>query len=191
MRYALLLLCSVLIGGTYAVAQAAPASPAASKSKTASQPATVAAPAPPAHPMTNAQVEEMLKVTDADRMQKQLLTEMMFYVRHKMPPYMPKDVITDLETSLESTKIDDVVMKIYQKHISEQDAAAIIAFDKTPAGQHLIAVMPEIQKETLLASEQAARQVVTRVFESHQAEIQAAAKKYAEEHSSSSSGSPK
>jgi uncharacterized protein len=187
MRYAVLLLCSVLIGGTYAVAQATPASKTASTSSSSAQ----ALPAPPPlHPLTVAQAREILKLTGADRLRNQVMRRMMTGLQGVFPPYMPKDVVQDLEKNLEAIDMDSITVKIYQEHISEKDAAAIIAFYKTPAGQRMLKVMPVIVKETQEAGEKAGERVGREVVERHMAEIKAAAKKYEEEHSKSSSSSP-
>lgn len=183
MRYAVVLLCSVLIAGTSAVAQTARAS---NPGSSPASPGNLAATAVPAHPMTMAQAEELLKVTHADKIGKQIVAGMLVNLRRNLPPYMPEDVVEDLQKSLEDIDYGGMAASIYRKHLSEQDAAAIIAFDKTPAGQHLIAAMPEITQELVKAGEQAGMQATRGVFERHQAEIVAAAKKYREIHSLSS-----
>lgn len=134
MRYAVLLLCSVLMGGTYAVAQAAPAASAASKSTIESQPATAAMPSPPAHPMTQAQVEEMLKLTHADKLKNQMMETMMAQLSHEFPPYMPKDVLTDLLSSMEKANLNKTVIPIYQKYLSQKDARRSSRSTKPPQG---------------------------------------------------------
>lgn len=180
MRYAVLLLCSVLIVGTSAVAQTAPAS------STAANTTHDAIAIPPAHPITLAQAKEILKMTGADQMKNQMIESMMAELRHAFPPYMPEDVIEDFQTSLEKADLDDTVIPIYQKYLSQQDAAAIIAFYKTPAGQHMLTALPEISRESQQAGALLGEKVVREVIERHKAEIEAAAKKYQEMHSLSS-----
>lgn len=183
MRTSVLLLCSVLIVGASAVAQTAPASPAGASQAASSS----ALPAPPPlHPLTVAQAQEILKLSHADKLKNQVMTQMMGNMKRVFPPYMPKDVIDDLLTSLENIDMDSFTVKIYQEHISEQDATAIIAFYKSPAGQRMLIAMPEIVSETQEAGARAGESVAREVIERHKAEIIAAAKKYKAMHSLSS-----
>lgn len=179
MRHVVLLLCCVLIGGTSAVAQAAPASKAAHPAN----PAKVVVPVLPAHPMTVAQAKEMLKLTGANESARQAIARELGNLRQAFPPYMPEDVIQDLKTGFEHIDFGGLLIPIYQKTLSEKDAAAIIAFYKTPAGQHLVAATPEIQKEAFEAGVEAGEKVARQVLESHAIEIRAAAQRYKELHS--------
>lgn len=174
MRHAVLLLCSVLIGGTYAVAQSTPAAPAS--------PAEALPAPPPLHPLTDAQAREMLKLQGSDRIEKQTMAQELKILPRVFPPYMPKDVMDDLKTSLESIDLDSIIVKIYQEHISEKDAAATIAFYKTTAGQHVLAAMPVMMAESREAGIEAGRKVTLEVLTRHKAEILAAAQKYKDEH---------
>lgn len=178
MRYAVLLLSSVLLGGTFAVAQTAP--PAMPTTSGASQTMP-----PPLHPITDAQAAELIHLTGAVRQGRQSMDQMMKYLRGVVPPYIPKDVMDDMQTSMDHIDVAAMVTKIYQEHLSEKDAAAIIAFYKTPAGQDLLKEMPAITRESIEAGVKAGQQVAHDVLQRHKAEIMAAAKKYQAAQSSS------
>ncbi len=179
MRYAVLLLSSVLIVGTSAVAQTAPATSAVMPQ------ATAVSQAPPLHPITVAQCKELMHLTGAVRLGRQSMDQMMKYLRGVVPPYIPKDVMDDMQASMDNIDLASMVTKIYQKHISEKDAVAIIAFYKTTAGQDLLKEMPAIARESEEAGAKAGQQVAHAVLERHKAEILAAAKKYEASQSSS------
>ena len=106
------------------------------------------------------------------------MDQMIDYARKTFPPYIPKDVMDDMQTSMDQIDIASMVTKIYQRHISEKDATAIIAFYKTRAGQDLLKEMPAIARESQEAGIKAGQQVAHAVLERHKAEILAAAKKY-------------
>lgn len=181
MRYAVLLLSGFLICGAFAVAQTAPAASAASTPMNSAE----ASPPPPLHPITVAQSKELIHLTGAVRLGRQSMHQMMAYVRKMVPPYMPKDVMDDMEVSLNKVDLASIITKIYQEHLSEKDATAIIAFYKTPAGQDLLKAMPAITREAQAAGIKAGQQVAHSVLEQHKAEILAAAKKYDASQSSS------
>lgn len=182
MRFAVLLLSSVLIAGTSAVAQTHPANSAGSA---AAAPVAPESAAPPLHAITAAQAKELIHLTGAVRLGRQSMDQMMAYARKMLPPYMPKDVMEDMQASMDKIDLASMVTKIYQEHISEKDATAIIAFYRTPAGQDLLKEMPAIVRESQEAGIKAGQQVAHAVLERHKAEILAAAKKYEASQSSS------
>jgi len=135
-------------------------------------------PLPPAHPVTAEQVHEMMQLTGAANLMKQMLDSMMPSIRQSMPPYIPPDVLDDFERSLSGADFEGAMVRVYQAHLSTEDAVQIIAFYKTPAGEHLLAVMPEIAKDSQVVGQRLGQQVMREVLQRHQAEIEAAKEKY-------------
>jgi hypothetical protein len=141
-----------------------------------------AASQPPAHPITADQVHEMLQLSGAARLRRQIFDTMMPMVRQSMPPYMPPDVMDDFENSFLGADFEAALLHTYQAHLSTDDGAQIIAFYKTPAGQHLLLAMPQIARDSQIAGEQLAQQVMMEVLQRHQTEIDAAKLKYESQH---------
>lgn len=139
-------------------------------------------PGAPAHPITAEQVHEMMQLTGAVNISKQMLDGIMPSIRQAMPPYMPPDVLDDFEKTLLGADFEAMIVRTYQAHLSADDGAAILAFYKTPAGQHLLATMPAIAKESQLGGEQLGQQVMMEVLQRHQTEIEAAKEKYEMQH---------
>ncbi|HTV81091.1 MAG TPA: TonB family protein [Acidobacteriaceae bacterium] len=137
---------------------------------------------PPAHPITAEQVHEMMQLTGAVNLTKQMLDGMMPTLRQSMPAYMPPDVLDDFEKTLLGSDFEAMMVRTYQAHLSSEDAAVVIAFYKTPAGQHMLAAMPQIAKDSQAAGEQLGQQVMMEVLQRHQTEIEAAKEKYETQH---------
>lgn len=178
------LLAAALIAGAPAVAQTKPAPAAAATSGTST------ATPPPAHPITDAQAHELLHLSGADDMQKQMTQNMVAYLHHVMPPFTPADVISDIQTQLENADFNSQVVEIYKKHLSTEDAAAAIRFYSTPAGRRVVKAMPAIERESEMAGAKLGQQIAMQVIQAHKAEIQAAAQKYEQEHAQPDSPSP-
>jgi hypothetical protein len=176
MRFVAVLAIS-LLGVSTALGQSAPASSA--QPPTGSQ--TASAEAPPAHPITHAQVDEILELTHSKQLAQQSMRAMLNTMRGSFPPFMPQDVMDDLEQQLLKIDFEPMAVAAYQKHISTEDAAQIIAFYKTPAGQRLISVMPEITREMQLSGSQEGERIAQQVIQAHMDEIRAAARQYKEE----------
>ena len=179
--------CFLLIG-TLAFAQQTTGSASGPPRETSSAPA---ADQPPVHPVTPAQVHELLELTGAGNLKNQLMRGMMVYMRQSFPAYMPKDVVDDLETSLENADMEPMLVAAYQKHLSTEDATEIIAFYKTPAGKRVISSMPLIVQDLQQGGGKLGEDVAHQVFERHKDEIEAAEKQYRQTHPASSSDSPR
>jgi hypothetical protein len=175
MRNATLALCCFLIAAP-AIAQRSAAS-----SPTATSSAESQTPPPPAHPITDEQAKEMLELTGANDIKTQLMQGMMNYFRQSMP-FIPKDVMGDLEQSLEKLDLQTPMIEAYKQRISQDDATAIIAFYKTPAGKDMIKAMPVLMRQAQQMGIQMGRQTAQEVVTRHRPEIEAAAKQYQQEH---------
>jgi hypothetical protein len=158
----------------FAQQAATPATPKQA-SPTPQQPSTAAEPAikPPANPITAAQIKEM---------QKRIVSNAMQFYRSQFPPYIPQDVVDDLEKSLQNADLESHAAEIYPKYLSTEDAAKVIEFYKSPAGQHLVTAQPYMMTEMQRSSVQIAQQTAKDVIERHKPEIEAAQQKYMQEH---------
>jgi uncharacterized protein len=190
MRNAVLVLSSFMLAGTV-LAQQTPATSSTSAPTPAAKPAAAAtapgvskapdAVPPPANPLTDAQAKQMLEMTGATSLKEQLSQGMMSYV-HSSMPFMPQDVSDDIQQSFKNLDLETPIIAIYKQHISADDAGAIIAFYKTPAGKNMIQAMPTILQQTQQTSVQLARKTAQDAIQRHRPEIEAAAKQYQAEH---------
>jgi hypothetical protein len=136
---------------------------------------------PPAHPVTAAQVYEILKLTGTDTMKREMMDGMLPHLKQMMP-YIPANALEDLEQSLAVADFEGAMVRSFQQHLSTEDAADIIAFYRSPAGRHMITVMPNVLDEGQQAGSELGQQVMLDVIQRHRDEIDSAAKVYHEEH---------
>jgi uncharacterized protein len=136
---------------------------------------------PPEHPVTAAQVHEILQLTGTNTVKREMMDGLLPHLKEMMP-YMPADVLEDLEQSMAVADFEGAMVRSFQRHLSTEEAAAIIGFYQSPAGKHMIAVMPSVLNEGQDAGAQLGQQVMLEVIGRHKDEIGAAAKLYHEEH---------
>ncbi|MGB7136329.1 MAG: DUF2059 domain-containing protein [Acidobacteriaceae bacterium] len=141
----------------------------------------------PAHPVTAPQVYEILRLTGTDPMKQQMVDEMLPYLKQMMP-YMPDDVVADCERSLKAADFQGAMIHSFQQHLSREDAAAIIAFYKSPAGRRMIATMPQILNEGQQAGSELGQKLMLQVIQRHKAEIDEAAAHYRAAHPAPEAG---
>ena len=136
---------------------------------------------PPAHPVTAAQVYEILELTGTNTQKREMLDGLLPHLREMMP-WIPEDVVADLQRTLGTADFEGAMVRSFQQHLSAEEAAQIIAFYTSPAGKHMIAVMPAVLNEGQDAVADLGQQVMLAVMQRHKDEIDAAAKVYHEEH---------
>jgi hypothetical protein len=168
MRKIIRLACAVILMGLPVFAQSTGSSGPAAPASTA-----------PEHPVTVAQVQEMLQLSGYANMKKQMIGTMLPYLKQAMP-FLPADVVDDFQARMEKADFESVIVKSYQSHLSTEDASAIIAFYKTPAGRRMISQMPLIVRETQQAGAELGQKTMSEVLSAHKAEVEDAARKYQE-----------
>ncbi|HTV16778.1 MAG TPA: DUF2059 domain-containing protein [Acidobacteriaceae bacterium] len=134
----------------------------------------------PSHPVTPEQVRQILELTGAADVRRQMLDGLVPHVK-MMLPYIPQSVLDDIQQSMAIADFDGAVIHAYQERLSTEEAAEIIAFLRTPAGRKMTSVLPQVQEEGQQAGAELGQQVMLEVIERHEAEIEAAKKRYQQE----------
>jgi uncharacterized protein len=137
----------------------------------------------PEHPITVAQVHQLMVLTGANNLRSQVMAGMLPYIRQAMP-FMPADVLADFQSRMMKADFESMTVQSYQKHLSTDDAAQLIAFYETPAGKRVIAALPAILRDTQEGGAHLGQQTMAEVIQAHRAEIEAAVQKYKQEHAS-------
>jgi hypothetical protein len=145
---------------------------------------------PPANPITPAQIKEMQELTGAEATKKRIVANAMQFYRSQFPPYVPQDVIDDLDKSLQNADLEAHAAEIYPKYISTEDAEKIIEFYKSPAGRHMITAQPYMMTEMQRSAVQIAQQTARDVMARHKDEIEVAQRKYMEQQQKPSLSTP-
>ncbi len=136
----------------------------------------------PVHPVSPAQVHELMVLTGSDHLKSQVVAGMLPYIRQAMP-FMPADVLDDFQARMMKADFETMAVQSYQKHLSTEDAAQLITFYETPAGKRVIAALPAILHETQEEGAQLGQKTMGDVIQAHRPEIEAAVQKYKQEHS--------
>lgn len=114
------------------------------------------------------QIEKLFKVMDIrnqtiammDSMQQQMQAMTTETIRTRYPEITPAQMIRLNRISADTLKdfsvdgmLDDMI-PIYQKHLSQADVDAMIAFYSSPTGKKLMQQLPQITQEAMQASYQ-------------------------------------
>ncbi len=146
-------------------------------------------PAPPEHPITLAQTRELLDLMNYKKIEDSNWSQMIA-MNKQQAPFIPEDVWTDVQSNVSSIDYPALMQPIYAKYLSQEDAEKALVFYRTPAGKRVLQSMPPLLGESVAASQQKGRQLGRDAIEKHRPEIEAAQKKYQEEHPPQGAGGP-
>jgi hypothetical protein len=106
----------------------------------------------------------------------------MIAMNRQAAPFIPDDVWTDVQSNINGIDYPTLMQPIYAKYLSQEDAAKALDFYRTPAGKRVLQSMPPLLGESVAAAQQKGRQLGRDAIEKHRPEIEAAQKKYQQEH---------
>lgn len=183
---------SATSGGTATTTKTQPQQstpPATAPSNRAISPLTPGAPTPPAHPITLDQTRELLDLMNYKKIEDTNWSQMISMNR-QAAPFIPEDVWTDVQSNINAIDYPNLMQPIYAKFLSQEDAAKALEFYRTPAGKRVLQSMAPMLAESVAASQQKGRQAGRDAIEKHRPEIEAAQKKYQEEHAPKTAPAP-
>ncbi len=152
-----------------------------------------------AEPLTDATIRELLQVTDA----KNLIEKMRSSIQPQMDTMMNKAIQSGLngnkpnakqqhaidkmkqrtielsQSMLSWERFEPMVMRLYKQTFTEEEAAGMLAFYKTPAGQAVIRKMPQLMQNMGPEIQQMVTEMVPKqdqILQDFRAEVQAAGK---------------
>jgi hypothetical protein len=189
-------LCGLILTVTAAAQTATPPASTATAPKPASPQAGATPASPtistlggdqvkgPEHPLTVDQMKVLYvalgydkQVADMDANREKMIAQSK--IRN---PYMPTAVWDDLDASFKKVDYQAAVYDVYKKYVSTEDADKLIAFSKTEAGKDYFASSATLTRDSTMAIQRQQQEVSQQVQARHKDEIEAAIKKYRDEH---------
>ncbi len=161
----LVLGCALLTGGIGLVAQA-PTMHVSAKERAATreQAATAAKkPATPAakiDPTKEAEIRQLMEVTGVNVLGDQLMTAGIAQFRANVLEARPDDprakqfadaFAVRFQKHFDPHSVMETVIPIYDKHLSSEDLRALLDYYKSPFGQRMLKVLPEVARDSQLA----------------------------------------
>lgn len=120
-----------------------------------------------AEPAKAESIRQLMRLTGAGELGKQVFQQMLPALKN-MAPDAPPAFWDDIVEEINVSEMEEMVVPIYQKYLSEEDIQAINAFYGTPAGKKLIQVQPSIIQESMLAGQQWGQNLAMEVMRKYQ-----------------------
>ncbi len=111
-------------------------------------------------------VEELLSVSGSGAVLQKIIPSMLSMLKEQIP-IIPDAYWNELEQEITKTapaELAIMIVPVYRKYLSQEELNEIIAFYKTPAGQKLATVSPQISAELLSVGQQWGLQLSQKVL---------------------------
>jgi uncharacterized protein len=113
-----------------------------------------------------ANIKQLVEITGTTRIAEQFantMSQQMFKLLKTARPDIPDRALTVMQTELMSIFSENIystgglvdqIIPIYSKHFTNAEIEQLLAFYQTPLGQKVIAAMPQVMNESMLAGQQ-------------------------------------
>jgi hypothetical protein len=163
----LILGCTLLTGAIVVVAQA-PTIRVAAKERIASAqqsaapqtPAKSAAAASKIDPAKEAEIRQLMEVTGVNGLGEQLMTAGIAQFRASVMEARPDDprakqfadaFAARFQKHFDPHSVIETVIPVYDKHLSTEDLRALLDYYRSPFGQRMLKVLPEVARDSQMA----------------------------------------
>jgi hypothetical protein len=99
-------------------------------------------------PVKEAEIRKMIKETGTLNTMQQVIKQMTVGLRAQYPS-LPEDFWNRLDTEMNMNELLEQLVPVYAKYYTFDDLKAINAFNESPAGQHMIAVRPQLLTDSM------------------------------------------
>lgn len=119
-----------------------------------------------------ADIRKLLVLTGSAQIGAQVMTQMMTSMKQAMPQ-VPERFWADFQKEVKPEELGELIVPIYDKHLSREDVKNLIGFYETPTGKHFVAEMPAVTQESMIAGQTWGQDIGKRVMDRLQKESSA------------------
>lgn len=120
-----------------------------------------------AEPASAESIRQLMQATGAGEMGRQLTNQMIPALKQMLPDASEQFWI-EVRQEINIEELANLIVPLYQKHLTEEDVAALNEFYTTPAGKKLIAIQPIIMRESMIIGRLWGEQMAQRIIAKYQ-----------------------
>lgn len=109
-------------------------------------------------------IRRLLDLTGAGNLGAQVMDQMLASFKQSNPA-VPAKFWDDLRTEMNVGQLTELVVPIYDRHLSHDDVRQLIAFYESPVGRKLIAAQPQIVAESMKAGQEWGQAAAQRILQ--------------------------
>ena len=98
----------------------------------------------------NKDIRTLLELSGSAKLGVQIAGQMIDQFR-KSIPNVPPEFWDEFKKEIKPQELTDLVVPVYERHFSDADIRELIKFYQSPIGQKLVATLPQITQESMVA----------------------------------------
>lgn len=125
-------------------------------------------------PEKRAEIDTMLRLTGMEKLVTQMMTQMTARMKAEAPQ-IPPAFWDKLSARMTGQSFIDKIVPVYDKYYTIEDLHAVNTFYSSPAGQKILATLPQVMHESMQIGQDWGKQMAQEVVAEMQAEKKAVA----------------
>ena len=109
-------------------------------------------------------IKELLELTGSGKMGAQIAQQMLSSFQHEFKS-VPAEFWEKLKGEINAEDLNNLVIPVYAKYYSEEEIIQLTAFYKTTLGKKVIAVTPELVKESMQVGQAWGEKVAEKIYD--------------------------
>jgi hypothetical protein len=105
-------------------------------------------------PEKEAEIRKMINTIGLSRLMNQMMDQIMASIQANAPKDLPQEFWGKIHQKIRVDDLIEKVIPVYDKYFSLDDLKAVNAFYTSPAGQHILAVMPQAMRDSTVIGQQ-------------------------------------
>ncbi len=122
-----------------------------------------------AKPASEKSIREFMDVTGSGELGIQVMNQMIPSLK-QLAPDAPDSFWDDFRKEVSADELISLIVPVYQKHFTEDDMKALIAFYKSEAGKKYVSKLPAISQESMQLGQNWGQQLAQKVLQKYSAE---------------------
>ena len=107
-------------------------------------------------------IRKLMELTGAAKVGQQIAAQMIPMFKQSNPQ-VPQKFWDDVMKEFDAKSMIDLVVPIYDRHLTHDDVKGLIVFYQSPLGRKMTSVMPQIAQESMQVGQQWGMQIAQRV----------------------------
>ena len=116
-----------------------------------------------------ADIRQLMNVTGGGNMAAQVVSQLIGSLKPSMPN-VPEAFWQKFMAKVDADELIEMIVPIYAKHFSHEEIKGLLAFYETPLGQKVIATLPGVIQESMMAGQQWGQKIAQQAMAELEAE---------------------
>ncbi|KDN54024.1 DUF2059 domain-containing protein [Flavobacterium seoulense] len=106
-------------------------------------------------------INQLLELTGSGKIGIQVMNQMMEHLKSSSSDSKAKiEFLEEFKKEVKAEDIQNMIIPIYDKYYTESDIDQLITFYNSPIGKKMIATMPQVMTESIIAGQAWGKQIV-------------------------------